>query len=296
MILYQFKTFRTSYFFPSPKKEYKFLYNLYTPYGGKLSKFYWWLFRHCYLVRSVNRVNIDNANSPIARIIHFCPKGCVMSFNMGTPGPEQKISCLGIGADKKRFFAKYSEKEGAKTLSRNEIRVLSLLKGSGLTPELYDYHEDKEYIFFRTSCVSGHNPVCIQLNNDLIALAININKIQLNDNQSNGLLSGLSHGDFTPWNVLIDSGTYRMIDWEMADIRELGYDVFTYITHVNALINQGNSLNQAIKDNKDYIDYYFKEFGVLDWQPYLKAFVQRRINYEIAKGNTEHAKKFEELI
>ena len=295
MKLYRFKTFRTSYFFPAPKKEYNFLYKLYTPYGGKLSKIYWWLFRHSRLVRAVNKTNSDN-HSQLRDILQMCPSGSVMSFNMGTPGPEQKVSALGLSPDGIRFFAKFSEKEDAKALSRNEIKILSVLKGSGLTPELYDSRDSKDSVFFRTSCVNGQSPKCILLNNDLIDLTIAISKHQLTNNEPNGLLLGLSHGDFTPWNMLIDNGIYRMIDWEMADVRELGYDIFTYIIQVNTLVNQEEPLLQAIEKNKSYIDLYFKEFGILEWAPYMKAFARRRIKYEAAKGNNEHARRFEVLI
>ena len=40
MLYYRFKTFTTSYYFPRLSKEQKFMYGLYSAYGGKLSKIY----------------------------------------------------------------------------------------------------------------------------------------------------------------------------------------------------------------------------------------------------------------
>ncbi|MDD3040467.1 phosphotransferase [Bacteroides sp.] len=213
---------------------------------------------------------------------------------MGTPGPEQKISMLGLEQDGKHFFAKYSTKVDAMALSRNEIKILSALRGTGLVHELYDYKDGGNYVFFRTSCVDGKNPTDLLLNDRIVALAIKINQTNLHEG---ALMTSLSHGDFTPWNVIISpDGVYRMIDWELADERELGYDIFTYITHVGALLKPEDSPLHLIDSYKSLVDKYFAEFGILDWIPYMKAFARRRIAYDKRKGEYEHAKKFETML
>lgn len=299
MNLYKFHTFRTDYYFPDNVKGGEFLYGLYHPYNRYplrllAVKVYWWLYRHFKMIRKRNLViNADNY-FPYSMIVSMCPQGSILSFNMGTPGPEQKISLLGLTPNGERFFAKYSTKDGAKALSRNEIKVLSMLKDSGLAPELYDYNEKSDYVFFRTSCVEGANPKEISLDSNILDLAIRIGKYGVRDGE---LKTCLSHGDFTPWNVIVtSSGEYRMIDWEMADERELGYDVFTYVTHVGALLSPDVSALDLISASKSILDKYFSVFGIDDWKLYMKAFAKRRIKYETNKGNLSNAQKYECLL
>lgn len=278
-------------------KGLEFLYGLYTPFGSKLAKAYWWAFSNLAFVRICNKVMDANAEFPYDNIMDLCPKGSIMSFNMGTPGSEQKISMLGLAPDGTHFFAKLSKTPASLALSRNEIKILTAFKGMGITPELLDYRIENDYVFFRTSCLDGKNPTNLQLNDDIVNMAITISQKHLSDDSSpEGLLMGLSHGDFTPWNVMISNGLYRMIDWEMADERELGYDLFTYITHVNALFTPDIQVISTIKANKQYLNTYFNAFGITDWTPYMKAFAKRRITYDRSKGCLEHASKFESLL
>ena len=88
----------------------------------------------------------------------------------------------------------------------------------------------------------------------------------------------------------------KMIDWEMASERELGHDLFTYITHVGTLLSPDLPLIQLIEQDRTHIDHYFDAFGIKDWTPYLKAFAQRRMAYEESKGDLDRARKFECLL
>ena len=213
---------------------------------------------------------------------------------MGTPGPEQKISMLGLETNGTHFFAKYSTKSAAMALSRNEIKVLKELKGKGLAPELKESVDSESFVFFITSCVDGVNPKNVAMNNKILKLTESISQLNVKNGE---LVTCLSHGDFTPWNVIVDgSGEYRLIDWEMAEERELGYDLFTYITHVGALLSPGIALSQMIEDNKSFVERYFSTFGIIDWSPYMKAYGKRRIEYETSKGNKVQAEKYKCLI
>lgn len=294
MNLYHFKTFRTSYYFPSFNEDSRFLYGLYTPFGRGIAKVYWKLFCSCRLVQILNKVSNPDSVFPYSSIMALMPKDVLVSFNMGTPGPEQKISMLGIETNGNHFFAKYSTKKDAMALSRNEIIILTKLKGTNLSPDLLIYKDNSDYVFFRTTCVEGKSPTTIELDDNIVDLAISINRIDL---QNRDLKTSLSHGDFTPWNLIIThEGKYKMIDWELACERELGYDLFTYIMHVGTLLMPNTSFIQLIEKNLYYIHKYFNIFGIKDWKPYLKAFARRRIEYDMNKCEYEHAKKFECLL
>ena len=293
MNLYRFKTFRTSYYFPDITKGGEFLYCLYTPFGSKLAKMYWWAFRHLRIVRLLNKVDLKKLDFPYERILGLCPQGSLVSFNMGTPGIEQKISMLGLEPSGKRFFAKYSDKIIAKELSRNEITILKSLAELNIAPELLSSVDTDEFVFFSTSCVDGTNPNDIQLNEKIVDLAIKINQI---GHKADAIQTSLSHGDFTPWNVMIDKyGEYHIIDWEMAKNRVLGYDIFTYLTHVAALLTPNEPLDKVIEEKKQIIDRYFKSFKIDDWFEYLMLYARERAGYECSKGHNEYALKLESL-
>lgn len=270
MNLYRFRTFRTTYYFPPIDKGQEFLYGLYTPYG-LIAKIYWWLFTHLSLARLLNRVDSSDLDFPYDRIVKLMPKGCLISFNMGTPGDEQKVSMLGLEKDGNRFFAKYSEKSDAIVLSKNEIEVLGSLKENNITPNLLDYKDGGIYIFFRTSYVEGDAVTSLSLNQEIVNLAISISRIRIGLGEED-LLIGLSHGDFSPWNMLNDNGTYRLIDWEMAAQRPLGYDLFTFIYKVNRWMKKEGELKKKILENDYLLKLYFAEWGIDDYMPYFYYF------------------------
>lgn len=298
MTLYKFKTFRTSYYFPSFTKEREILYSLYTPYGGNvIVKLLWWAFKHVAPLRWLMKCGNPDAEFPYNKIMALCPKGSTMSYNMGTPGEEQKISMLGLTAEGERFFAKYSTKPKAQELSKNEIKVLTALQGDGITPKLYKSSILDDAVFFMTSCVSGKNPTSTKLNSSIIELLITLSQYHLSSSQNqNELKTCLSHGDFTPWNIIIENGKYQLIDWEMAEERPIGYDLFTYICHVAILLTPNISLKEVIDSHIESIESYYQLHNIVDWLPYLHDFAQKRVVYDESKGDFNKANKFKELI
>lgn len=296
MKLYRFKTFRTSYYFPQIEKGNSSLYGVYFPFGW-VAKCYWWMFRHCFLLRKFNEAKNPDLEFPYSRIMKLLPQKCKASFNMGTPGPEQKISILGIDADGNRFFAKYSEKSKAMALTRNEWQILNNLKGTGLAPSIFDWKEDDSFCFLQTAYVEGTTYKQLRLEKDVVDLAVKVSQRHLFDYKAAEikLETSLSHGDFTPWNMLVKNGKIRLIDWEMADERELGYDLFTFITQVNMLFSPEKPANYAISENKFFLDFYFKSFGINDWRPYLVAFSERRMKYAKDKDDKLLADRMQQL-
>lgn len=277
MKLYRFRTFRTSYFFPRMRKELEFMYGLYPTYGGRLSKIYWWLFRHCSLVRLLNACDGGKAGFPYRKIEGLEGYGSLMAFNLGTPGPEQKISILGFDEKKKEpFFAKFSEKPGAIAFTKNEAATLQVLKGTNLAPELYEVKEQDDCIWMRTAFVRGKHLSSMALTDEIVDLALSLSKYHLSDKTSNeeGLLLSLSHGDFCPWNMLVNEGRLQLIDWEMAADRPLGYDIFKYVCQVSLLFTPEKPLIEAITENRVLVDRYFSQCGIEDWKAYRDLFLK----------------------
>lgn len=276
MTLYRFKTFRTSYFFPRMTKELEYMYGLYPTYGGALSRIYWWLFRRCALVRMLNACDGEKSGFPYSRIVSLEGKGSLMAFNLGTPGSEQKISILGYDREKKEpFFAKYSEKPGAMALTKNEVATLQILNGTMLAPELLEVKEQEDGIWMRTSFVQGEHPATKALTEEVVELAVSLSRHHLTEQtaDANGLLLSLSHGDFCPWNMLVDAGRLQLIDWEMAADRPLGYDLFKYVCQCARLFTPDKDYHVAIEENREMISRYFLAFGIADWRAYEDDFL-----------------------
>lgn len=280
MVLFCFKTFRTSYYFPPMTKEMRYMYGLYAAYGGKLSKAYWWLFRNCKMVRWLNRVDSSKVEFPFSKISDLDGEGSLMAFNLGTPGPEQKISILGYTKeDGKKFFAKYSEKKAAMELTKNEIAVYKLLEGSGLTPTIFDAKISENFVWMKTSCVDGSHSTTMELTQTVVDLALVLSQYHLSEETSNekGLQTCLSHGDFCPWNMLINDGKIKLIDWEMAAERPLGYDIFKYVCQCSHLFRSDKTFISVIEENKVLIDLYFEKLGIKNWEKYYVYFSQNAV-------------------
>lgn len=295
MKLYRFQTFRTSYFFPRMTKELKYMYGLYAAYGGKLSKIYWWLFRNCSVVRTLNGVDTNKVTFPYRRIVDLNGKESLMAFNMGTPGVEQKISILGY-EDGVPFFAKYSEKPAARQLTKNEVMVYRMLDKTGLTPGLLGSHEGDDCCWLKAEYVKGKHPDAQTITDNIVDLAISLASYHLGENTEGELKTCLSHGDFCPWNMLVSDGKIRLIDWEVAKERPLGFDLFTFICQVSALFEPERLLMDVIKEKESSVKRYFSSLGVYDYKPYLLAFAKEKTEYEGGKGNEPLYKKYKELL
>lgn len=298
MRYYRFKTFTTCYYFPKVQKEQEFLYGLYSAYGGLLSKFYWTLFQKFSFVRTLTSIQKEKLPFPYHTIKEILGKDTVLSFNMGSPGVEQKISILGYdNRSHLPFFAKFSQKEAAKKLTKNEIKVYQLLENTELTPKLLDYEISDDYVCLKAEFVKGMRPKGKEMNSRILKLCLKLKDYSLEDSSTgnNELLHCLSHGDFCPWNMLVDNNNIKLIDWELASERPLGFDLFTYITQVSILFNPEQPLLHVIDENMEYINRYFEQCNVKDYIPYLSFFAKEKAEYEKGKGNNRLYSIFQQL-
>lgn len=298
MKYYRFKTFRTSYYFPKTDSRSRFLYGVYHPYGSLPVKLCWKLFTSCKWVRTLSVVDENQLDFPYRTIMDMCPANALVSFNLGTPGDEQKISMLGyIPGEDKSFFAKYSTKDKAKALSKNEIWVLRELEGRNLSPVLLDVKENDEEVFFVTSRVCGNAYSSFELSEEILDILISLGSVKLEDGIGNELAFGLSHGDFCPWNMLQDGTKIRLIDWEMAANRPLGYDLFLFIIHTHLVMGADEKRILALlKENTNYITKYFNAFNISDYRPYLLSFLTARLKDEQDKAHQQMVKRYQQIL
>lgn len=299
MVYNKFQTFTTSYYFPPMGTEHQYMYGLYSAYGGILSKTYWWLFRHSAFVRRFTEVDESVLPFAYADICRMDDSDSLMAFNMGSPGVEQKISILGYDRQAcQPFFAKFSQKEKAMALTRHEASIYRTLHGTHLTPNLLMFKESESGIYMKTEYVKGMRPETKELDENIVAVARQLGQCHIDgfSIEHGTLKTCLSHGDFCPWNFLVDGNAYRLIDWELAAERPLGYDLFTYICNVSALFEPKKLLIRSILDNEPWLLKYFADFGVSGYIPYLKAFATEKATYERSKNNSVLALPYEMLL
>lgn len=254
------------------------MYGLYSAYGGMLSKIYWSLFKKFQLIRMLTSVKEESLPFPYSIIQNCVGKNSLLAFNMGSPGAEQKISILGYDySTRSPFFAKFSQKKRAMELSKNEIQILTALKDTGIATTLFDYKITDSYVFLKTECVQGTRPQNRNINEKVVEIAIRLSKIHLTDlKEKENIQYSFSHGDFCPWNFLVCDGNLRLIDWEMAADRPLGYDIFTYLFQTSFLFEE-KALIDILKINESYIHAYFQAFDIIDYYPYLKEFANFKL-------------------
>jgi len=298
MKYYRFKTNTTSYFFPKVNINQEFLYGLYSALGGNISRLYWWLFRNNAIIRWMNAIDENRLNFPYRRIKELVGDNCLLSFNMGSPGAEQKISILAYdNITGLRFFAKFAEKPDAMALTKNEINILPELADVGIAPALLDYKIANDYVWLKTQHIQGQRLTDIRLNAGIVRICTDLSSLNFNKNLQNNarLLSSFSHGDFCPWNILVNNQQLRLIDWEMAEERPLGYDLFTYIFQTAFLLSK-RPVREIIRQNSQWIEMYFAAFNISDYAPYLKSFATEKIQAEIQKGSGKLLKKYQLLF
>jgi len=315
MTLYKFKTFKSTYYFPQWSKKSGFIYSLYGNYGGKVAHIVWWLFCHSYIYRWINRVDAQEVDG-YATLHALLGKDCEFGINMGTNGPDQKKSVLGYERSSGRqFFAKLATKERAMALSRNEIKVYKLLADTGLAPKLYDYKDEKDFVFLKCECINGQHVHGQIDNRQILDILLTLKQKHYSPTPSSSSTPSTSstssthstpstssthstpstsfaHMDFCPWNMIDINGKLHIIDWEMAAEMPLGFDLFTYLLQTHFLTDNSKTGEEVINENRTLIDEYFQ--GV-DWTPYLKAFIDYKIEFFSAGQNSLLLERFREM-
>ena len=106
-----------------------------------------------------------------------------------------------------------------------------------------------------------------------------------------------SHGDFCPWNIILDQENKLLIfDWEMAGENIIGYDLFTFIFQTNFLINTKKLNSTILRENLNFIEFYFDFLKINNWKKYLLEFAKIKYNLETKKNNLILKNKYYKLL
>ena len=172
------------------------------------------------------------------------------------------------------------------------------MEGTGLTPQLLKAVDGKEFVYMKAEYIKGARPKVRTLTDEILDLSFSLSKHHLTEQQTDeeGLRMSLSHGDFCPWNVLVSDGDVRLIDWELAADRPLGYDLLTYICQVSILFEPEKPLISVIDENMGYVTKYFSACEISDCRSYINVFARMKWEYEKSKGNSLLTEKYKELM
>ena len=140
-----------------------------------------------------------------------------MAFNTGSPGPEQKITALGI-LNNQKFFIKFAQSDLSKNFVRNEEFILRQLQNQDFVPKILDFNSSSENVLLKTTLLTGKRFQTKTINNEIVLLLLKIASLQISTKNSydSKIQSSFAHGDFCPWNLMLDKNNIKVFDWEMA--------------------------------------------------------------------------------
>lgn len=295
---------KSYYFYPPNKSQFYFPienfnnYSVYySPYTIK-SKLFWFLFKNIGFVRKIFIVNEENIPLEIGKIKRLLKlRNSSLFFNLGSKGPEQKLTVIGDN-NKEKLFLKFAETQIAKELVNNEIDILLELQKQKtlVTANLLSYGSTDDYSYLTTDVILGKKYSIAYIDDKIFDYLINLIKVKPVLNSD--IKKVFSHGDFCPWNMLIESKTNKLIliDWEMAGYKPLGYDLFTFLFQTNFLLKPKLKCSQIIKENKVYINIYFRKQNISNWEKYLIKFASLKIQAEEHKKDSQLLLKYQQLL
>lgn len=290
---YYFPPFRPQFYFP--KKKFKQFTKFYEPFSFK-AKLFWFVFLNIPLAKEIFIIRETQLPKHFRKIIEILDiKDASVFFNTGTPGPEQKITAIAKNNTKQRFI-KFGETDLAMRLIQNEVETLRTMNTQACfksIPKVIDSFKAEDFCYLVTNVINGEKLKAIEFSPPIFEF---LTAFQIKTQTKHDLYQIFSHGDFCPWNIIVeDNGNIVPVDWEMASLKTLGYDLFTYIFHTNFLLFPQKRPDDIIKKNKVWIEQYFHHFNVKEYDKYLLSFVTDRLKQESKSPNQKLYKKYQQL-
>lgn len=288
MHYYYFNPFNKQYFFPADYKHHSVFATFYQAYTltGKIT---WYLWRKSRVLRKYCLVSDAENIIPIENIKKYISVTSVLAFNRGTVGVEQKVTILGIDTlTDDTFFMKYAETNIARKNVNNEGDILMQLDMLDFVPKLLKHINEDSFTLIKTNVLLGKRLSKQNVDEQLLAILLELSKltdIKTTKNYTTEVTGCFAHGDFCPWNIMVDTNRLLVFDWEMAGKYPIGYDLFTYIFQTSFLLLPRKSIHLILDQNQSFINRYFNSLMISDWKPYLIAFTNLKLKFETEKLN-----------
>jgi hypothetical protein len=290
MRYYYFNPFSKQYYFPVGFRNYPIFTTFYQPYKAS-AKLMWKIWQTSSIFRKLFSTNKPEKVLPIEHIRKYVTPCSILTFNLGTKGIEQKISILGVErTTNAAFYIKYATSEIACRNVCNEGIVLQQLSHLSFVPKLQlNVHKENQFTLIKTTVLKGEKMKHQRIDQQMLTILFTLSKqkIESSRNYSSEMRSCFSHGDFCPWNMLVNDGKIELFDWELAGEYPLGYDLFMYIFQFEFLVNEMNRFDLMLNQNADVIQQYFQHFEIVDWIPYLQEFSMLKYRLESEKRNRD---------
>ena len=296
MRYYYIHPFKPQYFFPKDFKAHKIMSTFYSPYS-KVGAISWQLFTKSFLFRVLFSKSSIEKYIPEQKIRAIVGDTAIMAFNTGTPGIEQKITALGV-LNNTDFFIKYAQTTLAKDNVTNEHHVLKQLAILDYVPKVLDFYKDESQVLLKTTVLKGERVSITKLNDALLASLFDFEEMYVSTTNKvdTTLKTCFAHGDFCPWNMMIQEQQLLFFDWEMAATYPLGYDLFTFIFQTPFLLEPEKTIADIKEENKAMIEKYFSRYRIKDWETYLQAFAKQKVLLESNKGESGLLHKYNALL
>lgn len=288
--------FKPQFFFPEAFKKHKVFLSFFEPYSLKGSVS-WFLFRHFWLYRICFKKNNIEPFIPEEEIRKVVGFDALMAFNTGTPGPERKITALGLEKNS-YFFIKFGNTHLAIENVTNEHKVLQQLSHLNFVPKVQGFYINQNSVILKTDVLTGERLGNVNINDSIFSCLIQLSKQKnvKNLEEDKSLITVFAHGDFCPWNMMEKDKKIMLFDWEMAGDYPLAYDLFTFIFQTQFLLAPEKSISLTLNESKKIIDKYFQHFNIYDWSNYLKEFCLIKIKLETKKGEKGMLSQYNALL
>ena len=298
MRIYYFPFWRKQYFFHASSIFDEQLLSIYHPYG-KILKLVWWCWNSSRYLRNLSSLSINRLPFKVNELGSQITgtKDFVWSANYNVDGQIKKTTFLfkETGDLKQSYFVKYAIEDDARGLIKHEAKVLKQLQSKTFAPQLRCFTESSMYTFLSTDFFSGVKRTEPTMSDSILRLMIEIGKsAQQDSSKESELLFLFAHGDFCPWNILESTKEIKVIDWEMAGIYPLGYDLFTYIFQTSFLLHPRRKPLVVYEENVHWMNKFFCEYNIIDWQPYLSEFAS--LKFQQYKNDPKLKFHFQNLI
>ena len=227
----------------------------------------------------------------------------VWVINRGSNFVFQKVTGLFISKHttsfSKNFFFKWGDSAHAIESIKNEVALYNELNNNSLVPKLLEYKITEYEAYYTTEIIQGSKYTALEFNKDVLGLINQIESLKPQQvkkySLSDNLITSFCHGDFCPWNLIIESGTntIKAVDWEFCGIYPKGFDLLYYIFSVEFIIRKSSTSDEIIKNKYSIINNYYNPAGITDWKPYLKEFADICFKRE---GKTSLGENFYKLL
>lgn len=298
---FNFPPFKNQYILPGEIFNYPSLMKIFVPYtyAGKIL---WNFFRSLPFLKYLTK--IDEKGLPVNRKeLKNALKGndWIYAINTGTKWEGQKTTLIALNKlSGVKYIIKIADSEKARNMLLHEIDVLKKLRGIfNNAPEAINEYSSGNKLFCVFSHMYGDRYTGFDMDLRLIEVIAKINKLNIaskNYYRVGNLQYAFGHGDFCPWNLLIEDDKINVFDWEMAGYYPFGYDLFTFIFQTSLLLRPKTSIGTLLKRNNRIIETYFNSMNIKEWDPYLKAFASVKLDFEKEKSESTLRKYYEKLF